>query len=63
LTWEEFLKQFERRFNPATFLDKMKLDLNNYAQDKKAVAEYEVGFNQIVRFVPHVAHDEVEKAR
>ncbi|KAF0904364.1 hypothetical protein E2562_033570, partial [Oryza meyeriana var. granulata] len=31
--------------------------------DKKTVAEYEIGFNQIVRFVPHVAHDEVEKAR
>jgi hypothetical protein len=27
------------------------------------VAEYEVGFNQIVRFVPHVAHDDAEKAR
>ncbi|KAF0920634.1 hypothetical protein E2562_036069 [Oryza meyeriana var. granulata] len=55
--------EFERRFYPATFLDKMKLDLNNYVQDKKTVAEYEIGFNQIVRFVPHVAHDEVEKAR
>ncbi|KAF0922065.1 hypothetical protein E2562_024016 [Oryza meyeriana var. granulata] len=32
-------------------------------EDKKTVAEYEIGFNQIVRFVPHVAHDEVEKAR
>ncbi|KAF0896300.1 hypothetical protein E2562_021455 [Oryza meyeriana var. granulata] len=55
--------EFERRFYPTTFLDKMKLDLNNYVQDKKTVAEYEIGFNQIVRFVPHVAHDEVEKAR
>ncbi|KAF0932729.1 hypothetical protein E2562_012073 [Oryza meyeriana var. granulata] len=51
--WKEFVRQFERRFYPATFLDK----------DKKTVAEYEIGFNQIVRFVPHVAHDEVEKAR
>ncbi|KAF0889763.1 hypothetical protein E2562_030571 [Oryza meyeriana var. granulata] len=55
--------EFERRFYLATFLDKMKLDLNNYVQDKKTVAEYEIGFNQIIRFVPHVAHDEVEKAR
>ncbi|KAF0934120.1 hypothetical protein E2562_022810 [Oryza meyeriana var. granulata] len=45
--WKEFVRQFERRFYP----------------DKKTVAEYEIGFNQIVRFVPHVAHDEVEKAR
>jgi hypothetical protein len=30
--------------------------------DKKTVAEYEVGFNKIVRFVPHVARNEVEKA-
>ncbi|KAF0897244.1 hypothetical protein E2562_034713 [Oryza meyeriana var. granulata] len=63
LFWVEFVRQFERRFYPATFLDKMKLDLNNYVQDKKTVAEYEIGFNQIVRFVPHAAHDEVEKAR
>ncbi|KAF0920776.1 hypothetical protein E2562_037100 [Oryza meyeriana var. granulata] len=63
LFWVEFVRQFERRFYPATFLDKMKLNLNNYVQDKKTVAEYEIGFNQIVRFVPHVAHDEVEKAR
>ncbi|KAF0909216.1 hypothetical protein E2562_032615 [Oryza meyeriana var. granulata] len=41
----------------------MKLDLNNYVQDKKTVAEYEIGFNHIFCFVPHVAHDEVEKAR
>jgi hypothetical protein len=26
------------------------------------VVEYEVGFNKIVRFVPHVARNEVEKA-
>lgn len=63
LSWPEFVRQFERRFYPATFLDQMKIDLNNYTQEKKSVAEYEVGFNQIVRFVPHVARDEVEKAR
>ncbi|KAF0918846.1 hypothetical protein E2562_026217 [Oryza meyeriana var. granulata] len=63
LFWAEFVRQFEWRFYPATFLDKMKLDLNNYVRDKKIVAEYEIGFNQIVHFVPHVAHDEVEKAR
>ncbi|KAF0930562.1 hypothetical protein E2562_033480 [Oryza meyeriana var. granulata] len=63
LFWAEFVRQFERRFYPATFLDKMKLDLNNYVQDKKTVVEYEIGFNQIVCFIPHVAHDEVDKAR
>jgi len=62
LSWAEFVKQFERRFYPLIFLDKMKIDPNNYVQDKK-VAEYDVGFNQIVRFVPHVANDEVEKAK
>ena len=63
LTWQDFVTQFERRFYPVTFLDRMKIDLNNYMQDKKLVAEYEVGFNQIVHFVPHVARDEVEKAK
>ena len=57
------MRQFERRFYPVTFLDKMKIDLHNYVQDKKTVAEYEVGFNKIVRFVPYVARNDVEKAR
>jgi len=63
MSWHDFVRQFERRFYPATFLDKMKMDLNNYVQDKKTVTEYEVGFNQIVRFVPHVAYNDMEKAR
>ena len=45
LTWQDFVTQFERRFYPVTFLDRMKIDLNNYMQDNKSVAEYEVGFN------------------
>ena len=62
LTWHVLAREFERRFYPATFLEKMKIDLQTYRQDKKTVAEYEVGFNKIVRFVPHVARNEVEKA-
>uniref|UniRef100_A0A0A9DKK6 Retrotransposon gag domain-containing protein n=1 Tax=Arundo donax TaxID=35708 RepID=A0A0A9DKK6_ARUDO len=61
--WDEFFRQFERRFYPTAFLNKMHIDLGQYTQDRKTVAEYEVGFNQIVRFVPHVAHDEREKVR
>jgi hypothetical protein len=52
----------ERRFYPVTFIEKMKIDLQSYKQDKKTITEYEVSFNKIVRFVPHVANNEVEKA-
>jgi hypothetical protein len=62
LSWHVFVTQFERRFYPATFLEEMKIDLHNYKQEKMSVIEYEVGFNKIVRFVPHVAYDEIEKA-
>jgi hypothetical protein len=62
LSWHVFVTQFERRFCPATFLEKMKIDLHNYKQEKMSVTEYEVGFNRIVCFVPHVACDEIEKA-
>jgi hypothetical protein len=41
----------------------MKTQLERCHQGKKIVAEYEVEFNQIVHFVPHVAHNEYEKAR
>jgi hypothetical protein len=62
LSWQVFVTQFERRFYPTTFLEKMKIDLHNYKQEKMSVTEYDVGFNEIVHFVPHVACDEVEKA-
>jgi hypothetical protein len=62
LSWHVFVTQFERRFYPTTFLEKMKIDLHNYKHEKMSVIEYEVGFNKIVRFVPHVACDEIEKA-
>jgi hypothetical protein len=41
----------------------MKTQLERCHQGRKIVAEYEVEFNQIVRFVPHGAHNEYEKAR
>lgn len=30
MSWHVFVTQFERRFYPATFLEKMKIDLHNY---------------------------------
>jgi hypothetical protein len=63
ITWGEFINQFERRFYPVAFTNKMKTQLERCHQGKKTVAEYEIEFNQIVRFVPHVAHNEYEKAR
>jgi hypothetical protein len=62
LSWDVFIRQFERRFYPVTFLEKMKIDMQSYKQEKKSVTEYEVGFNKMVRFVPHVACNELEKA-
>jgi hypothetical protein len=63
ITWGEFVNQFERRFYPIAFTYKMKTQLERCHQSNKIVAEYEVEFNQIVHFVPHVAHNEYEKAR
>jgi hypothetical protein len=62
LSWDVFIRQFERRFYPVTFLEKMKIDLQSYKQEKKSATEYEVGFNKMVRFAPHVAYNEMEKA-
>jgi hypothetical protein len=61
LSWDVFIRKFKRRFYPVTFLEKMKIDLQSYKQEK-SVTEYEVGFNKMVRFVPHVAYSELEKA-
>jgi hypothetical protein len=61
LSWDVFIRQFERRFYPVTFLEKMMIALQSFKQEKKSVTEYEVGFNKMVRFVPHVAYNEMEK--
>jgi hypothetical protein len=37
LTWDVFIRQFEMRFYPATFIEKMKIDLQSYKQDKKTI--------------------------
>jgi hypothetical protein len=63
ISWGEFVNQFERRFYLVAFTNKMKTQLERCHQGMKTVVEYEVEFNQIVRFVPHVAHNEYEKAR
>jgi hypothetical protein len=63
ITWGEFINQFERRLYPVAFTYKMKTQLERCHQGRKTVAEYEVEFNQIMCFVPHVAHNEYEKAR
>jgi hypothetical protein len=63
ITWGEFVNQFEMRFYLVAFTDKIKTQLERCHQGKKIVAEYEVEFNQIVRFIPHVGHNEYEKAR
>jgi hypothetical protein len=63
ITWGEFVNQFEGRFYQVAFTDKMKTQLERCHQGKKTVAEYEVEFNHIVHFVPHVAHNEYETAR
>jgi hypothetical protein len=62
LSWDVFIRQFERRFYPVTFLEKIKIDLQSFKQEKKSVTEYEVSFNKMVCFVPHVAYNEMEKA-
>jgi hypothetical protein len=62
ITWMDFVSQFERRFYPIAFMDKMKTQLERCHQGKRTIVEYEVEFNKIVRFVPHVARDYYEKA-
>ena len=45
ITWTEFVSQFERRFYPIAFVDKMKTQLERCHQGKRTVAEYEMDFN------------------
>jgi hypothetical protein len=46
LSWDVFIRQFERRFYTVTFLEKMKIDLQSFKQEKKSVTEYEVGLTR-----------------
>jgi hypothetical protein len=44
------------------FIPWFEIGFHDYKHEMMSVTEYEVGFNKIVRFVPHVACDEIEKA-
>jgi hypothetical protein len=37
VSWDVFIRQFERRFYLITFLEKMKIDLQSFKQEKKYV--------------------------
>ena len=57
------MEQFRRRFYPASFVERMEVSLNSYKQGKMLVTEYELGFNNLIRFVLAVATNEAEKAK
>ena len=57
------MEQFQRRFYPASFVERMEVSLNSYKQGKMSMSEYEAGFNNLIRFVPAVATNEAEKAK
>jgi hypothetical protein len=63
LTWDVFVKQFTRRYYPASCKEKMDDALRNIKQGDKTVDEYETEFSNIVHFVDHINQNECEKAR
>lgn len=63
VTWEFFVGQFRAKYYPDSFVEKMEQSLLTLTQGHRSVSEYEAEFNSLVRFVPAVANDDMEKAK
>lgn len=55
--------QFRAKYYPDSFVEKMEQSLLSLTQGNRSVSEYEVVFNNLVRFIPAVANNDLEKAK
>ncbi|XP_074356548.1 uncharacterized protein LOC141696288 [Apium graveolens] len=63
ITWEKFTKMFLEKYLPSYMQDQMEMRFLNLRQEDMTVAEYEVKFSELARFVPEYVNTEAKKAK
>ncbi|KAL8108855.1 hypothetical protein AgCh_025093 [Apium graveolens] len=63
LTWERFTEIFLEKYLPSYMQDQMEMKFLDLRQEDMSVAEYEVKFSELSRFVPEYMNTEEKKAK
>ena len=63
LSWDQFQKEFTRRFFPQSHKDSKIEDFFKLEKKNMSVSEYEKRFSELVRLVPYIQVDEVLKCK
>lgn len=63
ITWEQFLRAFDRQYYSDSVRDRKEDEFNKLVQGRMTVAEYEAKFNSLSRFVEDIANNEGRKAQ
>ena len=61
LTYEDFLRAFKNKFMPEAYQQGKMMEFTHLEQGNQTVAEYEVRFDQLSRYAPHMIATERAK--
>ncbi|XP_074351622.1 uncharacterized protein LOC141690746 [Apium graveolens] len=63
ISWETFLEMFLEKYLPSYMQDQLEMRFMDLRQEDMTVAEYEVKFSELARFVPEYVNTEAKKAK
>ncbi|KAL8132071.1 hypothetical protein AgCh_007823 [Apium graveolens] len=63
LTWEKFTEMFLEKYLPNYMQDQLEMKFLDLRQEDMSVAEYEVKFSELSRFIPEYVNTEAKKAK
>ncbi|KAL8124091.1 hypothetical protein AgCh_011915 [Apium graveolens] len=63
LSWEKFTEMFLEKYLPSYMQDQLEMKFLDLRQEDMSVAEYEVKFSELSRFVPEYINTEEKKAK
>ncbi|KAL8113555.1 hypothetical protein AgCh_020762 [Apium graveolens] len=63
LTWEKFTEMFLEKYLPSYMQDQLEMKFLDLRQEDMSVAEYEVKFSELSRFIPEYVNTEAKKAK
>ncbi|KAL8095247.1 hypothetical protein AgCh_036633 [Apium graveolens] len=63
LSWEKFTEMFLEKYLPSYMQDQLEMKFLDLRQEDMSVAEYEVKFSELSRFIPEYVNTEAKKAK
>ncbi|XP_074348195.1 uncharacterized protein LOC141686952 [Apium graveolens] len=63
ISWQKFMELFLEKYFPSYMQDQLEVRFLDLKQENLTVAEYEVKFSELARFVPKYVNTEAKKAK